>query len=228
MGGRKARRARPRTRLPHRPPIVAHASAYVSMLAVFRAFPPLPRSPGGGRRWQTDDAPRRWPGRPSSSMPCTKLRSIFSVSAGRCFEVGQRRIAGAEVVEREAHAQRLAAVHDPCTWAMSSRALVSSTSSSSQSGCTAGWRASSADRRPTNSADCSWRAPDVHAHRQVQPRACQRSIWARAASITHCPGPRSAGAPRSPAGTAGREQPALRDAASGSGLRPLDPGRRAC
>jgi hypothetical protein len=38
-------------------------------------------------------------------MPVTNERSILTSSSGSCFEVRQRRVAGAEVVEREAHAE---------------------------------------------------------------------------------------------------------------------------
>jgi hypothetical protein len=56
-------------------------------------------------------------------MPVTNDRSILTSSSGSCFEVRQRRVAGAEVVEREAHAEgaqaleqlgdaaRIAAIH---------------------------------------------------------------------------------------------------------------------
>ena len=39
------------------------------------------------------------------AMSCTNERSIFSLSNGKRAQIAQRRVAGAEVVHRDAHAQ---------------------------------------------------------------------------------------------------------------------------
>ena len=45
------------------------------------------------------------------SIECTKLRSILSLSKGKAAQIKQARIAGAEIVEREPHAERLEPEH---------------------------------------------------------------------------------------------------------------------
>ena len=58
-------------------------------------------------------------------------RSIFSRSTGEVAQVGQRRVAGAEVVEREAHADRRAAARARSSARSGSLAIMLSVISSS-------------------------------------------------------------------------------------------------